>query len=113
MDMPKKLDDIRMLSREYMKNLGVTDDIADEQVYLQYIEDHLQNQERSTAHDMGMTAGTPLQSEKRNAHLSPIRNLAEFYQRKLNKIQSHTYNNESSYMHSANASQMRSPKRTA
>ena len=34
MDMPKNLDDLRMLSREYMKNLGVTDDIADEQVYL-------------------------------------------------------------------------------
>ena len=34
-----------MLSREYMKNLGVTDDMADEQVYLAYIEDHLKAQE--------------------------------------------------------------------
>ena len=39
--MPKNLDDLRMLSREYMKNLGATDDLVDEQVYLQYIEDHL------------------------------------------------------------------------
>lgn len=49
MDMPKTLEDLRLLSREYMKNLGVTDDILDEQVYLQYIEDHLHAQERQTA----------------------------------------------------------------
>ena len=41
MDMPKTLDDLRLLSREYMKNLGANDDLQDEQVYLQYIEDHL------------------------------------------------------------------------
>ena len=34
MDMPKTLEDLRLLSREYIKNLGVTDDINDEQVYL-------------------------------------------------------------------------------
>ena len=42
LDMPKSLDDLRLLSREYMKNLGgAADDLNDEQVYLQYIEDHL------------------------------------------------------------------------
>ena len=39
--MPNSLDDLRLLSREYMKNLGVNDDLQDEQVYLAYIEDHL------------------------------------------------------------------------
>ena len=39
--MPKTLEDLRLLSREYMKNLGATDEIHDEQVYLAYIEDHL------------------------------------------------------------------------
>lgn len=29
-DMPKNLDDLKLLSREYTKNLGVTDDFADE-----------------------------------------------------------------------------------
>ena len=41
MEMPKNLDDLRLLSREYMKNLGITDELADEQVYLAYIEDNL------------------------------------------------------------------------
>ena len=27
MDMPSTIDDLRLLSREYMKNLGVTDDL--------------------------------------------------------------------------------------
>ena len=43
MDMPKTLEDLRLLSREYMKNMGVQDDMQDEQVYLQYIEDHLKS----------------------------------------------------------------------
>ena len=79
MEMPKTLDDLRVLSREYMRNIGVTENIEDEQAYLQYIEDHLKAQERASVHgDM---------SRKNNA-LSPIRNLADFYQRKLNKISS-------------------------
>ena len=42
LDMPKSLDDLRLLSREYVKNLGgAADDLQDEQVYLQYIEDHV------------------------------------------------------------------------
>ena len=46
MDMPKSIEDLRLLSREYMKNLGVNDDLQDEQVYLHYIEEHLKYQER-------------------------------------------------------------------
>ena len=30
MDMPHSIDDLRLLSREYMKNLGVNDDMQDE-----------------------------------------------------------------------------------
>jgi len=30
MQMPKTLDDLRILSREYMRNIGVTDDMQDE-----------------------------------------------------------------------------------
>ena len=48
MDMPKTLDDLRILSREYMRNLGVTDNLEDEQAYLQYIEDHLKAQEKAS-----------------------------------------------------------------
>jgi len=80
MDMPSSLEDLRMLSREYMKNLGVTDDLKDEQVYLQYIEEHLKFQEK---------LATPIESNKVTFHASPIRNLADFYSHKLNKLQRH------------------------
>ena len=86
MDMPSTIEDLRLLSREYMKNLGVTDDLQDEQVYLQYIEEHLKAQERVTA--SAMASGVE-GSEQRSrmgkggsiagAALSPIRNLGEFY----------------------------------
>lgn len=65
-------------------------------MYLQYIEDHLHAQEKTTSH----------QSDSRMAShqtLSPIRNLADFYQRKLNKIQAQ---NEAT-----NVSTSRSPRR--
>ena len=81
MDMPKSIEDLRLMSREYMKGLHVVDDIQDEQVYLSYIEDHLKAQERCTATG---------ESHNANAALSPIRNLADFYQRRLNKIQGAT-----------------------
>ena len=76
--MPNSLDDLRLLSREYIKNLGVNDDLQDEQVYLAYIEDHLKAQEKQTS-----SIDT---SRANHSALSPIRNLADFYQRKLNKI---------------------------
>ena len=79
MDMPSSLEDLRLLSREYIKNIGVNDEMQDEQVYLQYIEDHLKFQERQT---------NSMSTEKATyTTLSPIRNLADFYQRKLNKLQ--------------------------
>lgn len=34
MEMPKTLDDLKVLSKEYMRNLGVMEDIQDEQTYL-------------------------------------------------------------------------------
>ena len=34
MDMPKTLDDLRVLCREYMRNIGVIDNLEDEQTYL-------------------------------------------------------------------------------
>ena len=34
MDMPKNIEELRLLSNEYKKNLGATDEIAEEQVYL-------------------------------------------------------------------------------
>ena len=88
--MPKNLDDLRLLSREYMKNLGVTDDMADEQVYLAYIEDNLKAQKSQTKQETSaVSGGTTAFSKLNTSHLSPIRNLAEYYQRKLNKIESH------------------------
>ena len=39
--MPKTLEDLRLYSREYLKNLGVTEDLQEEKVYLQYIEKHM------------------------------------------------------------------------
>ena len=41
LEMPKTIDDLRLFSKEYMKNLGVMDDLNEEQIYLSYIEDHL------------------------------------------------------------------------
>ena len=91
MDMPKNLNDLRLLSREYMKNLGITDELADEQVYLAYIEDNLKQQQSQTAHDKSALNGNVSSPslKQHTSHLSPIRNLADFYQRKLNKIESH------------------------
>ena len=34
MDMPKSVEDLRLMGKEYMKNLGATEDLQDEQVYL-------------------------------------------------------------------------------
>ena len=94
--MPKNLEDLRLVSREYMKNLGIIDEFHDEQVYLKYIEDHLHAQEKLTIIDENSN------SRMTTHTLSPIRNLADFYQKKLKKIQGH---NESFYK-----STSRSPK---
>ena len=79
--MPSSLEDLRLLSREYMKNIGAVDDLQDEQVYLQYIEDHLKAQERQATQGDSASAARAQKSA-----LSPIRNLADFYNRKLNKL---------------------------
>ena len=110
MDMPKNLDDLRLLSREYMKNLGITDELADEQVYLAYIEDNLKQQQSQTAHDKSALSGNMSSPgiKQHTSHLSPIRNLADFYQRKLNKIESHNTGEMPSVQ--AQISQFLSPK---
>ena len=46
MDMPKSIEELRVLGNEYKKNLGATDEIHEEQIYLKYIEDHLTAQEK-------------------------------------------------------------------
>lgn len=61
-------------------------------------------QESATAYDAECLDGRAGLHKKQGnlGHLSPIRNLAEFYQRKLNKIESHMNsagNNESLNMH--------------
>lgn len=78
LDMPNTIEDLRLLSKEYMRNLGGNDDLREEQIYLSYIEEHLNAQERVNAAGKGHGRASPC--------ISPIRNLAEFYQRKLNKI---------------------------
>ena len=100
MDMPKSVEDLRLMGKEYMKNLGATEDLQDEQVYLQYIEEHLNAQAREAQ------AAESRSQQRPAATLSPIRNLADYYQRKLNKIQGH---NESAL----NVTQSRSPKRAS
>ena len=77
--MPKTIADLRILSNEYKKNLGATDEIQEEQVYLQYIEDHRSAQEKYVRR--GVVEDT---EEDRTS--SPIRNLTEFYNRKMNKM---------------------------
>ena len=80
-------------------------------MYLQYIEEHLKAQERVTAAAMasGIEGNEQRSRMGKNsiasAALSPIRNLGEFYQRKLNKIQGHNVN-DSTYL-----SRSKSPKR--
>ena len=78
--MPSSIEDLRLISREYMKNLGVTDDLQDEQVYLQYIEEHLKAQERLSqpANNSGSENNSKMGKAGSSA-LSPIRNLADFY----------------------------------
>ena len=42
LDLPKGIDDLRKISAQYMKNLGSQDVLTEEQIYLDYVEDHLQ-----------------------------------------------------------------------
>lgn len=79
MDMPKTIEELRVLSNEYKKNLGAADEIHEEQVYLQYIEDHLKAQEKYVRKGV-------VEDNEEDRTNSPIRNLTEFYNRKMNKM---------------------------
>jgi hypothetical protein len=41
LDLPMGIDDLKKISSEYIKNLGSSDVLLEEQIYLQYIEDHI------------------------------------------------------------------------
>ena len=68
-----------MLSNEYKKNLGATDEIHEEQIYLQYIEDHLTAQEKYVRKGV-------VEDNEDDRLQSPVRNLIDFYNRKMNKL---------------------------
>ena len=41
MDIPKSIEELRVLSSEYKTNIGASRENEEEQAYLQYIEDHI------------------------------------------------------------------------
>ena len=79
MDMPKSIEELRVLGNEYKKNLGATDEIYEEQIYLKYIEDHLTAQEKYVRKGV-------VEDKEEDRLQSPIRNLMDFYSRKMNKL---------------------------
>ena len=78
LEMPKSIDDLRKISSEYLKNLGSGDMLIEEQIYLSYVEDHLLAKEKEVQRDVHGQATSPVNS--------PIRNLNEFFSKKVNKF---------------------------
>jgi hypothetical protein len=75
-DLPKSVEDLKLISKQYQKNISAVEQTQDEQIYLSYIEEHyLATCKRDgETHDI-----TPKGS-------SPIRDLQDYYAKMLNKL---------------------------
>jgi hypothetical protein len=79
--MPRTIDELKVLSKQYQKNIKSYEQTQDEQIYLSYIEEHYLNtckrEEDATNQHANVT---------KERGISPVRDLQEYYTKMLSKL---------------------------